>query len=280
MSIICCLDLETTSLDIKKCSITELSIALYDVKHKRITHASNYIVLPFPKGEEISDEASALTGLNKDIIHSRGLSPFTVMRLIHPLLMAYEMPRINFFAAHNGREFDEPIFKRFLKMFHVSLRSETDCIKTSELEKLLSIPWIDTRLDMPYPQKITTRKLTYLCLEHGYYIQNAHCALNDVLGMAHLISRYDFEEIKRFHLAPEIEIVAIVRPPWEDKGYETGLAKEHGFHWNGKIWRRLVKDFQVKDITAALPFKFTVTPQQIKMLEPTQMLLDTENIPF
>ncbi len=257
MAVVACIDLETTSLDVQHCSITEIALALYDTKTKTILDVVDMFCLPFPKGELITEEASKLTGITNDIINERGQPPTHVITILSNMLTKYSTPCVNYFVGHNSKNFDELIFKRYLLNYTLQSTLEKSTHLFTNIEIISSLPWIDTMLDIPYPAHITTRKLTYLCLEHGYTIANAHRALFDTMGVAHLLSCYDFDVVKQFNQSKDVVVVADVQKPWLDEGRSTTEAKKHGFRFDGtsKQWTITVKDFMKDDFVKSLPFR-------------------------
>ena len=92
--------------------------------------------------------------------------------------------------------------------------------------------WIDTRVDVPYPDNIKTRKLTYLAAEHGFANPFQHRALFDVLTMLKIMGLYNMEDILFFAKQETVRVIAHV------SFQQKQLAKDRGYHWDGeaKIW--------------------------------------------
>jgi DNA polymerase-3 subunit epsilon len=132
------------------------------------------------------------------------------------------------------------------------------------IDKQANIKWIDSSVDVPYPDTFTTRKLTYLAAEYQFINPFAHRALFDVLTMCKVLSCFDINEIERWADSPNLTLVADVKKPWNDKApegeKEADLAKEHGFRFNGtdKLWKKTVKEFQLDEEREAYKGKFPV----------------------
>ena len=96
---------------------------------------------------------------------------------MHEMLLDNELEQIQYIASHNGTNFDLPIYKRVCEELN---------LEPLFLEKT----HIDTSIDIPFPENISTRKLTYLAFEHGFMMQNAHRAIFDTFGCGWLLSFY------------------------------------------------------------------------------------------
>ena len=69
-------------------------------------------------------------------------------------------------------------------------------------EILDSLPIIDTYIDLPYGPEFKNLTLKYLCLDHGFVLNGAHQALQDVFACQYLLSQYDFESVVKSALSP------------------------------------------------------------------------------
>lgn len=119
---------------------------------------------------------------------------------------------------------------------------------------------IDSAVDVPYPETITTRKLTHLAAEHGFVNPFPHRAVTDVLTMLTIASKYNWDEIIANAKTPSIEIFAKVSYEQKD------LAKANGFRWNGdrRTWSKNIKQnkLQAEDLRcSAAGFSIGVMPK-------------------
>lgn len=224
------LDTETTGLDCTKDKIIELGAVLWDTETKAPIEIYSTLVIQDNMGDELPAEIIEITGITLQMILQHGEPAPSVFAKLQELEKKAE-----YVLAHNA-----PFDKSFYDEQYKKLNYQTTYQR----------PWIDTQRDLPLPAKITTRKLTYLAAEHGFINPFAHRALFDVLTMLKLISCYNFATIVKLSKEPNITIRAIVCPPWEDEGKQTGLAKELGYRWEGtrKLWVKEVKQSQATEV--------------------------------
>lgn len=141
-------------------------------------------------------------------------------------------------VGHNSLGFDQPL---------LLAESARHGVEPS------SLPWIDTSVDVPYPEKIKTRKLVHLAAEHNFINTLAHRALSDVLTMLKILSHYDAATVLATSLIPNVKLQAITKKPWEDPApegrKEIDKAKARGFRYDGsnKTWVKNVKQNRVAE---------------------------------
>lgn len=215
------IDIETTGLDPSVDEITEVAFCLYDLARKHEIFTFSSLV---SGNKPIPEDVEKLTGISNEMRHFGGMDK----DVIKPLLLQFS-DRADYLVAHNAA-----FEKSFLG------------------ENLGS--WIDTATDIPYPDRITTRKLTHLCAEHGVWIRGAHRALNDVRAMLELMTMYDYKEIERYALSPSVVVRADVSYDNREK------AKARGYRWDveKKIWVKPLKQFQVEEERAGAGFPVLV----------------------
>jgi len=241
------LDLETTGLDKENCEITELGYVLFD--ENNIISLHNRLVKI--KGD-ISAEAASVTGLSKEFLQKSGEPIESVLfSFLQDVYFTHNL-KPDFIVAHNGTLFDEPIFRRVF----------SSCFKDStepEVSLTLNTPWIDTSIDVPYPKHITTRKLTYLSLEHGYVNAKAHRAVFDCLSCVHIMQHYGFEAVLKYKNTKKFKVTAKTVEPWKDGSKSKDTAKENGFRYNpdAKLWTKIMREDEL-DSLKALPIEFTM----------------------
>lgn len=240
------IDFETTGLNTEECEIIEFGYALFD--EKNIYSLYNRLVKP---KNPISKEIEEITGITNEILQKHGENLESVfMSFMQDIFYTHNV-KPDYFVGHNSFNFDEKIFKRILREIIPNLGSDT----RKEFEDALKTNWIDTSLDIPYPVKFTTRKLTYLLLEHGYFIQNAHRALFDCLGCVHLFQHYGHEKILKYKNQPTYKVVAQTVGPWVDGGQSKDWCKSNGFRWNSDVqkWIKVMKEEELNRVQPSAP---------------------------
>lgn len=229
-------DFETTGLDVEKELITEVGAVLWDVENKApVMIYSDLIKIDQPLTEEIVN----LTGITDEMLDTFGKAAGLVFSNLSELML-----RAQYIVAHNGTNFDKPLWYNEAKR------------KTVEFPEK---PWIDTSVDVPYPDFITTRKLIHLAAEHGFVNPFAHRAVSDVLTMLRVASHYNSDTIVMYANSPNVELRAAV--VYKDRE----LAKKCGYRWNKekKYWLKTIKDFQLDDNRKqALEVGFRVVVQE------------------
>lgn len=204
------IDIETTGLDPKVDEVTEIAYVLYDLAARTKLFTLSSLV----KGaKEIPADIVKLTGITNEMRGKWG----TDKAVIKPNLMSV-VQECDYICAHNAAF--EQSFVGFLGK-----------------------PWVDTVTDLPFPDEMTTRKLTHLAAEHFVYLGGAHRALADVETMLAVASKYDVEVVKKYADSPTIVVQACVSFDEKD------LAKERGYRWNpkSKVWWKSLKEFQLVD---------------------------------
>lgn len=226
-------DFETTGLNVKEDRIIEVGAVLWDTIRKRPLTILNELVWDdtYP---ELPSEVVSITGITEDDLKKYGRRPLEVLCAL--LAIAGEADLL---VAHNGTNFDKPL-----------LEAELERVGAHPSEPL---EWIDSSVDVPYPESVSTRKLTHLAAEHGFVNPFAHRAVFDVLTMLHIMSKYDAKEILALSKSPSITIRAVVTFA------EKEQARTRGYRWNAeqKWWVKTVKEVNLeKEMTA--PFKIQI----------------------
>lgn len=237
------LDFETTGLDPETDRIIEIGAVLWDTDKRSPALIVSDLVwdASYPP---ISKEITGITGINQLDLDSYAIAPAAgVERLNRAINQAAVI------VAHNGLKFDRPFY-------YAELRRQ----KYEQHTKWFDVPWVDTSVDVPYPDRVQTRKLTHLAAEHGFVNPFAHRALFDVLTMLTVLNNYKITEVLDIASQPSVELVALTQPPWKDQGQSTGLAKARGYRWDGarKVWSKVVKQSQVEKERTHGEFPVTV----------------------
>jgi DNA polymerase-3 subunit epsilon len=215
------LDFEATDKNVESARITQVAFSIFDLnKQKELFHYSSLVM---PEGEFYFDEtASAITGIDIEQLNEFGASFRSVLEIMHKHLSGVE-----YLIAHNLHAYDLPLYKNEVKRLELA---------DYELPSL-----IDTRFDVPWPNHIETRKLTYLGAEFGVVNPSAHSARHDVDIMSKLFFMFPLETIIERAASPQVWVRADVAFDHKDK------AREKRFQWNPtkKIW---VKQFKQCDL--------------------------------
>lgn len=233
------LDFETTGLDHQNDRVTELGVCLWDVELKRplatvgvFMHEEN-----FPK---LSPKIVELTGLTDEILAEFGTCPKKNFEWLERFCKQH---KIDYIVAHNGENFDKPFLLAELDRHGV----DATCLR--------SLPWIDTRTDIPFPTEPDSRRLRHLALDCGFINPFEHRAVFDVLTMLKVLSHYPLEDVLAYQKLPFVTARAVVPAPWEDEGKGIAWAKAQRFSWEKagdknypKCWVKRVKSNQLDDL--------------------------------
>lgn len=220
------LDLETTGLNPSEDEIIEVGAVIWDTKRQAPVKMYNELVHAQNK---LSPEITRITGITDEDLTNWGVSPQEAFINLEALAAKCE-----YIVAHNGLGFDKLFIDRYLK-------SMTD-VK-------IDLPWIDTLTDLPYPEDLKTRKLSYVAAEHGFLNPFAHRALFDVLTMLKVFSSYSVSETIELASSPMVRVVAHVSFEEKDK------AKSLGFRWDPsrREWFSGLREVQAKKTEYPFP---------------------------
>jgi DNA polymerase-3 subunit epsilon len=241
------LDFETTftdPVDPKQCRIIEAGAVLWDTTRNAPLRIFNQVIPWEASWGPFDPRITKLTGLVEDDLmrHGRPLAQ-VLQNLIGLMEMAQAV------VAHNGNGFDKPVFLSEVQRASVLLP-----------DHIATMPWFDTTTDVPYGEKIETRKLEFLGPSHGFLNPFSHRAVFDVLTMLKVMSFYDIQEISRRATAPKVKLRALTNKPWEDGGKSNQMAKDRGFRFGGdsKFWTKTVLADEVEAELAKGPLKVVV----------------------
>lgn len=215
-------DFEASDKNVETARITQVAFSVYDFKtQKELFHYSSLVL---PEGEyEIDETAGLITGITKEQLREFGTNLRNVLDIMHKHLLGVE-----YLVAHNLFAYDYPLLQNEIKRLG------------REEFKLPSL--IDSRFDVPWPNHIETRKLSYLGAEFGVVNPSAHSARHDVDILAKLFFMFPLDEILDRASSPQIWVRADVSFDHKDK------AREKRFMWNPtkKIWVKQYKECDFK----------------------------------
>lgn len=228
------IDVETTGLDVSKDVVTEVAAVMWDTDLKIPVKILSEIIDIGEK--EVSPEASEISGLTREICSKYGAPLVTALCELATL-----MEKADMILAHNA-PFDKGMVEAAFKSQNL------DDLQMPE--KL----WADSSCDVQYPEKMATRKLTYLAAEHNFVNPLAHRALFDVMTMFQIVDRYDWDLIKKWAETPNLEVRANV------SYHDREKAKARGYRWNAeeKVWVKQVKEFDLEKEKQEADFPVTV----------------------
>lgn len=204
------LDLETSGLDKHECDILEFGAALWNVEEKRPVYLFSQFNKDFQS--EVPPEIEKLIGLRAAEVKTYGKPVRECLKELSTL-----MEKADYIVAHNGTGFDKPFLEHTYKSLGLQMP-----------EKI----WIDTQIDLPFPDGMGTRKLSYLAAEHGFINPFPHRAITDVLTTLKLFSMYDFNTVIEVASSPLVQVIAQVTYD------ERHKPRQAGFRWDSqrKFW--------------------------------------------
>lgn len=230
------IDFEATDIDPLTARITQYAISVYqddptdgwcEVWH----YSGNLFDTSYPLMNPV---AQAITGIKRENLKVFGESP---VDKLPDFIKA--MKSCDYVIGHNIRRFDMPLLEKECERYGFTMPT---------------CKYIDTRFDVPYPEHIETRKLSYLCLEHKICTTNGHSARHDVDYTASLFFRYPLEEMIALSKSPNICIRADVDFNNKDK------AKALKYSWDSvkKIWVKEIKECHLEKEKAKSEFEVIV----------------------
>ncbi len=147
----------------------------------------------------------------------------------------------DYFMAHNA-PFDRGFIDKLIKAYLIANWNGSE------------VKWIDTSVDVDYPEHIKTRKLSHLASEHGFVNPFAHRAVTDVLTMFAVTSRYSWSEIIKNAETPNITMRAMTVFKDNDKAKSLGYR----FDKPNTRWIKQIKEHRMQaevEKAAKLGFK-------------------------
>lgn len=238
-------DLETTGLETDIHHAIEVGAVLYSTGQRRIMEAASYLVkttIPITK------EITGITGLTQGAVNKFGFESVEgLSNLIGMVDMADAV------IGQNVIRYDKEILNNWTRR---------DSGKVPE--KL----WIDTLTDLP---GVVSKHLGYMCADAGFLNLFPHSAMTDCLSVLKLVDYYS--QNNKLNLTPDQyvdEMVKLAQSPvliligHQDRS-DNSLAKKAKFMWNPdyKIWWKGIKECQLEEEVAALPFNVSKAGPEI-----------------
>ncbi len=213
------IDFETTGLSPETDQIIEVGAVVWDAEQKKPVEMFSKLVqvTNLPLAPKIIE----LTGITDEHLKNFGVPLVDVLEELGHLAN-----KCDYLVGHNALGFD----RKFLN-------NACDQLGKPRFNQR----WIDTTIDINFPQEIKTRKLTYLAADHHFISPAAHRAAFDVMTMFQLVSRYDIHEICDRASSDLVQVIA--RVSFENKN----LASENGFRWdpNQRTWSKSMRKYDI-----------------------------------
>lgn len=226
------LDTETTGLNSQEHRVVEVCAALYSAEYDRVLRAISFLVTDgtFVIGKEITD----INGISNEMLSSHSITYDSLFKSLTDSFVA----QCDYIVAHNA-----PFDKAFIE-------EELRRCKLPVWDK----QWVDSVVDVPYSDKISSKKLVHLAAEHGFVNPFPHVALGDVLTLAKIVTQYSAKDILKRANTPTLKIIAQV-----DYNSRT-KASSKGFKWDAesKRWIRLVKQCDLDELRKTFDFEIKI----------------------
>jgi len=201
--IICGLDFETTGIQ-PTASVTEVGLVLWDTSILAPVRMAGYLVDP-GEGAVWEPETQEINKINPSLCAEYGTESLRALK--QTLLWIQQADVV---CAHNGRNFDRLVLKRWAEKYGLDWFPD----------KL----WIDTTQDLEVTAH-SSKRLNYMAADNGLLNPFPHRALFDVMTMLKILGFYPLDKVIEAARTPNIA-VKIVHVPFEKKDW----PKAHGFH--------------------------------------------------
>lgn len=256
------IDFETTGLDTNKARIIEVGAMVVDDTFARSFplgggfDVKTLTTLVYDEDCIVTPEITSITGITEEDVKTKGVSPAQMFKMLGNLIDE----NVKYIIAYN-RSFDEKIFKAEVERHTMTLDPKINWLYTT--------PWLCAMTDIEENYKFKSWKQMHVALEYGITVnpKELHRAINDVELMRKILmeSGTNVEEMYKFQTSPWIYIRALCRPPWEDKGASTTIAKNLGYTWEQakgdadgrrfeKSWVKKIKEKNWEAEEKAAPF--------------------------
>ncbi len=229
------IDLETTGFDTATDRVTEIGAVLWDVETKRPLVSYGVFLRDAEMENKFTPEVNAMMlrvcGITPELLREFGTNAADNFEWLAHYAVDHH---VDYIVAHNGENFDRPMLTSELRRHGI------------KDDKFESIPWIDTRTDIPFATEPDSRKLKHLAVDHGFINPFAHRAVFDVLTMLRILSNYDLAAVLEYQKIPFVTMRALVNYDQKE------LAKAQRFSWEKlgdktypKMWVKRVKENQI-----------------------------------
>lgn len=230
------MDLETTHFDQDILRVTEMGAVLYDTKYGCPIDVQADLVYESDINAHLpmSQEVVNLTGITDSMLLEYGKRSDVVLRRFFDMYK-----RADYVVAHNGNAFDKPVLQRWVQRTFGD--ADNFLSKTGINDQHGQLHWLDTMLDIPYPDKINIRKLEDLCGRHGFLNPFPHRAFTDVMAMMKILGNYDINQVIEISHSPTLTFQSLV------DYHNRHVAKQAGFKWIDKKWVKSIKKYFIDE---------------------------------
>lgn len=240
------LDFESTGLDTSTARVTEIGYALWE--NGPMLTGNAFLLDDGIRKELENPETLAMIkkvcGLTPEILEEYGLDAKGCFERLETIVSKYQP---DFIVAHNGENYDKPLLYAELDRHGIAA------------PVLRSLPWLDTRYDIPFSVQPDSLRLNHLALDAGFINPFPHRALFDVLTMLKVLSNYDIQEVINFSRVPWVVVRALVSYD------QRQLAKDARYSWEQigndkypKCWVKKIKENKVEEEKANGKFQVSV----------------------
>jgi len=233
---LCGLDIETTGLDFKEDTITELGWVVKEHGDPKPLEIRSVFI----KGEhKISDEIYQLTKIKQSHITAAGVPPGVAFATLYGDLVKH---KVDYIVAHNGGGFDKPFMREFFSGPFMKEASATFGFNPDYIFD--ELPWLDTRDDIVYPFGMTATNLIYICACLGFVNPFQHAAVFDAFATLKVLESFPIEPIIARSKEPWATVRALILAPFNDPApageKQADKAKARRYRWqdcgDGKVW--------------------------------------------
>jgi DNA polymerase III subunit epsilon len=220
------LDVETSGLDPVNDRIIEIGAVTFDWETKMPMQILSELVDPTMEDSEwkLPEEITGITGITFNALGKYGAFERDVIVRLESMIQFAD-----YYVAHNGNAFDRLFMEAAYGRHSMTM---------------LDRPWLDTIVDIKFPESIKTRNLHHLGADHMVLNPFRHRAAFDVLTMFKVMEQYDLDAIIARSKEPMVYLQAVVSFDEKEK------AKERGYRWYAptKLWWKGLKfsDAQVE----------------------------------
>ncbi len=243
---LCGIDIETTGLDHANDHVTEIAWVIKEVGDPKPLVAKTHFVLPpenmWDSPDYIKPNIEQLTKIKMK--HVMAGIPLDIV--LHKLHMDCAAQGVTYVMAHNGEGFDRPFLRAKAAQMKCDFWVDT-------------LPWIDTSVDIVYPEDCRHTNLLYVSAYHGFLNFQPHSALFDVMTMFKVAEHYDMEAVAARAAIPWLVVQACVS--FADKD----LAKARRYYWQtlgdktyDRKWVKRVKECDLEKERAECGFPIAV----------------------
>lgn len=229
----------------------EVGFAIYDTTSKRLESSHGYLLNDLKITKDLNDvdlenyymipkEVSEIHGIDTNSVIQRGKTPLYFLAD----LVQEDLYQVDAIMVWNGYFFDKPlmidIVDRFMIPEYSSLR-----------EQLLSLPWIDLKLDGAYKYR-----LDHEAADRGILSAYPHMGLADVITMFRVLDHDLEKNIKDIYTLFAISETPFVIAEANTQYHERELAKKAGFKWNPtlKVWWKLIREYDIEHQSSSWGF--------------------------